>query len=300
MPAIEVAMPAQHLAGRFVLASYTNRSGTRAYKTYIPARDEGQPRPLVVMLHGCKQNPDDFAAGTRMNELADEIGFIVAYPEQASAANVSRCWNWFQAADQQRDDGEPSLIAGITREVIARYNADPRRVYVAGLSAGGAMAAIMGHTYPDLYAAIGIHSGLAYAAARDIPSALAAMRGRSLCSDPRCGESTFQAVPTIVFHGDLDTTVHSSNGAQVIAQATPTGDDLVIEKGEESGRRYTRSTQADASGKTALEHWLVHGAGHAWSGGSVNGSYTDPRGPDATRAMLRFFLPSAQAVSTAA
>jgi poly(hydroxyalkanoate) depolymerase family esterase len=297
MPATEVAMPAQHLAGRFVLASYTNRSGTRSYKTYIPTRDQGQPRPLVVMLHGCKQNPDDFAAGTRMNELADELGFIVAYPEQASAANVSRCWNWFQAADQQRDDGEPSLIAGITQDVIASYNADPRRVYVAGLSAGGAMAAIMGHTYPDLYAAIGIHSGLAYAAARDIPSALAAMRGRSLRSDPRCGESTFQAVPTIVFHGDLDTTVHSSNGAQVIAQATRTGGDLVaaafapqsVERGEESGRRYTRTTQADASGKTALEHWLVHGAGHAWSGGSVNGSYTDARGPDATRAMLKFF-----------
>jgi len=151
-------------AGRFVLARYTNRSGTRAYKTYYP---------------------DDFAAGTRMNELADEMGFIVAYPEQASAANVSRCWNWFQAADQQRDDGEPSLFAGITRDVIARYNADHRRVYVAGLSAGGAMAAIMGHTYSDLYAAIGIHSGLAYAAARDIPSALAAMRGRSLSPKPR-------------------------------------------------------------------------------------------------------------------
>jgi poly(hydroxyalkanoate) depolymerase family esterase len=288
-----------------VLAHYANGSGTRAYKTYLPARDEGQARPLVVMLHGCEQNPDDFAAGTRMNELADEIGFIVVYPEQASAANVSRCWNWFQAADQRRDDGEPSLIAGITRDVIARYNADPRRVYVAGLSAGGAMAAIMGHTYPDLYAAIGIHSGLAYAAARDIPSALAAMRGRSLSPDPRGAEPAFQAVPTIVFHGDLDTTVHSSNGAQVIAHATPTGDDLVtaafapqsVEKGEESGRRYTRTV---SSGKPALEHWLVHGAGHAWSGGSANGSYTDPRGPDASRAMLRFFLPPAQAVSAAA
>lgn len=305
IPATEVALSSQRPAGRFVLARYTNPSGTRAYKTYIPARDEGQARPLVVMLHGCKQNPDDFAAGTRMNELADEMGFIVAYPEQACAANASRCWNWFQAADQQRDDGEPSLIAGITRDVIARYNADPGRVYVAGLSAGGAMAAIMGHTYPDLYAAIGIHSGLAYAAARDIPSALAAMRGRSFRSDPGCAESTFQAVPTIVFHGDLDTTVHSSNGAQVIAQATPAGEDLVtaavapqsVEKGEESGRRYTRTVSA---GKPALEHWLVHGAGHAWSGGSVNGSYTDPLGPDASRAMLRFFLPSAQAAAAAA
>src|SRR5216684_7868520 len=163
IPATEAARSAPSLAGRFVLASYTNYSGTRAYKTYIPARDEGQLRPLVVMLHGCKQNPDDFAAGTRMNELADEMGFIVVYPEQGAAANRSRCWNWCQPGNQQRDDGEPSLIAGITRAVIARYGADPRRVYVAGLSAGGAMAAIMGHTYPDLYAAVGIHSGLPYA-----------------------------------------------------------------------------------------------------------------------------------------
>jgi poly(hydroxyalkanoate) depolymerase family esterase len=237
------------------------------------------------MLHGCKQNPDDFAAGTRMNQLADELGFIVAYPEQAAAANVSRCWNWFQAADQRRDGGEPSLIAGITRDVIARYDADPRRVYVAGLSAGGAMAAIMGHTYPDLYAAIGVHSGLAYAAARDIPSALAAMRGRKHPPDPRCGESASQALPIIVFHGDVDTTVHPSNGEQVFTSKT-------VENGEESGRKYTRTTQADGSGKPALEHWLVHGAGHAWSGGSLNGSFTDPRGPDASRAMLRFFLPS--------
>jgi len=295
----EVATSAPSLDGRFALDSYTNRSGTRAYKTYIPAGDEGQPRPLVIMLHGCKQNPDDFAAGTRMNELADEMGFIVAYPEQAPAANVSRCWNWFQAADQQRDDGEPSLIAGITRDVVARQNVDPGRVYVAGLSAGGAMAAIMGRAYPDLYAAIGIHSGLAYAAACDIPSALAAMRGGTVPSDPMGDESTFQTVPTIVFHGDVDTTVHPRNGEHVIAQATPTGDDLVaaafapqtVENGEESGRKYTKTTQADSSGKAALEHWLVHGAGHAWSGGSVNGSYTDPQGPDATRAMLRFFLP---------
>jgi len=296
-PAPKAAKPAPGLEGQFVLASYTNRSGTRSYKTYIPARGRGQSRPLVVMLHGCKQNADDFSAGTRMNELADEMGFIVTYPEQAAAGNVSRCWNWFRSADQQRDSGEPSLIAGITREVIVRNDVDPRRVYVAGLSSGGAMAAIMGRTYPDLYAAIGIHSGLAYASASDIPSALAAMRGRRF-SDRRLSESTFRVLPTIVFHGDLDTTVHSRNAEQVIAQATPADNDLVtrafsaqtVEKGEERGRRYTRTIRTDASGNPALEHWLVHGAGHAWSGGSPRGSYTDPRGPDATRAMLRFFL----------
>jgi len=286
--------------GRFVPAAFTNRAGTRVYKTYIPALDEGKRRPLVVMLHGCKQNADDFAAGTRMNELADELGFIVAYPEQAIGANLSRCWNWFKAANQERDHGEPSLIAGITREVIARYDADPKRVYVAGLSAGGAMAAIMGHTYPDLYAAVGIHSGLPYAAARDLPSALAAMRGLNATLDPRYHASAFHTIPTIVFHGDLDTTVHARNSERAIAQASPTARHLAaasaasqkVEKGEASGRRYTRTTTTDASGKTALEHWLVHGTGHAWSGGSPKGSFTDPRGPDATRAMLNFFLPA--------
>jgi len=244
------------------------------------------------MLHGCHQTADDFAAGTRMNQLADQMGFIVAYPEQAASAHPSRCWNWFHAAHQERDEGEPSLIAGITREVIARHHADPRRVYVAGISAGGAMAAIMGHTYPDLYAAVGIHSGLPYAAARDALSALAAMRGLRGTLDPRYRPAFFRAIPTIVFHGDLDTTVHTRNSMQAIVQASPAEDrgTETVEKGEENGRRYTRTSYKDGAGKTALEHWLVHGGGHAWSGGSSNGSYVDPRGPDASRAMLKFFL----------
>jgi poly(hydroxyalkanoate) depolymerase family esterase len=284
-------------AGRSAPASYANPFGVRAYKIYVPARDSGRARPLVVMLHGCDQTADDFAAATRMNELADELGFIVAYPEQALSANVSRCWNWFKASNQERDVGEPSLIAGITRDVIARRQVDPSRVYIAGMSAGGAMAAIMGHTYPDLYAAVGIHSGLPYAAARDALSAIKAMRGLRATMDPRYRAALFRAVPTIVFHGDLDTTVHARNSAQVIVQATPPHDPAVpplapetVEKGEANGRRYTRTTQADASGKTALEHWLVHGSGHAWSGGSPKGSFADPRGPDASRAMLDFFL----------
>jgi len=245
------------------------------------------------MLHGCNQTADDFAAATRMSQLADRMGFIVAYPEQVLAAHPSRCWNWFKAAHQERDEGEPSLIAGITREVIVRHNADPRRVYVVGLSAGGAMAAIMGHTYSDLYAAVGIHSGLPYAAARDAVSALAAMRGLRGTLDPRYRPAAFRAIPTIVFHGDLDTTVHSRNSMQAIMQAGPAAEDRgtdAVEKGEENGRRYTRTLHTDASGRVAVEHWLVHGCGHAWSGGSRNGSFADPRGPDASRAMLKFFL----------
>src|SRR5688572_21055113 len=169
--------------GEFITRSHTNAAGTREYKTYLPLVYEGQALPVVVMLHGCQQEPDDFAAATRMNALADEHGFVVVYPKQPCKANGSKCWNWFSGSHQQRERGEPSLIAGITREVLAAYGLDARRVYVAGLSAGGAMAAIMATTHPDLYAAAGIHSGLAYAAAGDLPSAVAAMRGER--SKPR-------------------------------------------------------------------------------------------------------------------
>lgn len=264
--------------GRFIRRTYGNAAGSRAYKIYLPAGYRGQSLPLVVMLHGCKQTPDDFAVGTRMNELADELSFLVAYPAQPWSANYSRCWNWFRARDQRRDDGEPSLIAGITRQVIARYKVDARRVYIAGLSAGGAMAAVMAATYPDLYAAAGIHSGLPYASARDAVSAIAAMRGQR--SD---AASLLPAVPTIVFHGDRDTTVHHRNGDYGGADVKQKS-----ETGEAGGRAYTRTIYRGA--KAAVEHWLVHGAGHAWSGGNASAPYADAKGPDATREMLRFFL----------
>src|SRR5918992_4004792 len=218
--------------GRFIKRSYSNKAGTRGYKVYLPAGYSGQAFPLVVMLHGCKQTPDDFAVGTRMNELADELGFVVVYPAQAWTANYSKCWNWFRPRDQQRDNGEPSLIAGITQQVITRYRIDRRRVYVAGLSAGGAMAAIMAATYPDLFAAAGIHSGLPYASARDAVSAIAAMRG----ARADAGALLAPLVPTIVFHGDQDATVHHRNGDYGVA-----GAQLKSESGKAGGRSYTRT-----------------------------------------------------------
>ncbi|MBF9233088.1 extracellular catalytic domain type 1 short-chain-length polyhydroxyalkanoate depolymerase [Microvirga alba] len=273
---------------QFEERGYANAAGSRAYKLYVPSGYDGTALPLVVMLHGCTQSPDDFAAGTRMNDLAEEQTFLVAYPAQAQSANVSKCWNWFSAGHQQRDRGEPSLIAGITRQIMRDFPVEPGRVYIAGLSAGGAAAAVMGSAYPDLYAAVGVHSGLACGAASDMPSALAAMRQGG--SSP--GSRGFGAVPIIVFHGDRDTTVNPVNGDQVIAQSRAAADlRTTVSHGEAPGGiRYTRTVQADESGRPMREQWILHGVGHAWSGGSTAGSYTDPSGPDASREMMRFFL----------
>jgi poly(hydroxyalkanoate) depolymerase family esterase len=276
---------------KFIEGAYSNPAGSRAYKLFVPSGYQGQPLPLVVMLHGCTQSPDDFAAGTRMNFIAEEQTCFVVYPAQRSDANQSKCWNWFRTADQQRGEGEPSLIAGITRQVMRDYSVDPKRVYVGGLSAGAAAAVIMGATYNDLYAAVGIHSGLACGAATDMPSAFAAMRqgggsGRKVMS----GDGP--PVPTIIFHGDRDTTVHPDNGGQILEQAIgTTSTQKKVRRGQiPGGHAYTRTTHTDADGREILEHWNIHGAGHAWSGGSPAGSYTDPQGPDATKEMLRFFL----------
>jgi poly(hydroxyalkanoate) depolymerase family esterase len=300
--------------GEFIAGSYTHASaGTRDYKLFVPPGYRGEPVPLVVMLHGCKQNPDDFAAGTGMNELAREQGFLVLYPAQAQQQNAMSCWNWFKHNHQQRGRGEPALLAGMIQSITSSYAVDARRVYVAGLSAGGAMAAIAAQTYPELFAAVGIHSGLPHGSAQDVMTAMSVMKSghagegplhsQAVVSDTGEAMSALQAahVPAIVFHGDSDTTVHPRNGEQVIAAALETArrqgepiDGAALPRVEqgvaERGRRYTRSTYASADGAVLAEHWVVHGAGHAWSGGNPRGSYTDPHGPDASQEMLSFFM----------
>lgn len=279
---VDVAGPGQWITG-----THTSAAGTRDYRLYIPSGYHGQALPLVVMLHGCTQNPDDFAAGTGMNSVAEAQGFLVTYPAQALTANPNKCWNWFEAAHQQREGGEPALIAGITRQVMAAYNTDPARVYVAGLSAGGAMAAILGTMYPDLFAAVGVHSGLAPGCAQDLPSAFQAMQQGSAGEPMRLG----RLAPLILFHGDSDSTVHPCNADHLVQQWTAAVDPTVTVQQEQAagGRAYTREIYRDHRGQPVVERWTIHGAGHAWSGGSRSGSYTDPAGPDASRELARFF-----------
>ena len=279
--------------GHFSTHAFSNAAGRRQYRLYVPAESQGEPLPLIVMLHGCTQNADDFAAGTQMNALAERHRFLVAYPEQPQQANPSKCWNWFKPGDQQCERGEPSLIAGITREIISEQNVDPARVYVAGLSAGGAMAAIMVAEYPELYAAAGVHSGLPARCAHDLPSALAAMKGGKRPVQARRGAhgtASLPKRPVIVFHGDADATVNIRNAAQLVDgfSARPQGDGEQ-RRTDAGGRACTVSRLVSADGIDA-ELWTIHGAPHAWAGGNARGSYTDPAGPDASAEMLRFFL----------
>ena len=288
--ALEIPEGAQFLSRSFACAA-----GSRNYKVYIPRRPQTGRRALLVMLHGGTQDADDFAAGTRMNALAEEHGFMVAYPSQSKAANASLCWNWFSPENQMRGRGEPAIIAGITSEIVADYDVDPARVFVAGLSAGGAMAAVMGATYPDLYAAVGVHSGLPYRSAADLPSAFAAMRGDASPRGRRSRKSRGAAddsprIRTIVFHGDADNIVHPSNAANMVDTETAGESIERAEARHAAIRAHTRTVIRDKTGAVVVEQWLVHGSGHAWSGGNPDGTYTDPHGPDASREMLRFFL----------
>jgi poly(hydroxyalkanoate) depolymerase family esterase len=272
-------------ADSFVAGHYANAEGRRRYKLYIPPQAGERPLPLVVMLHGCTQDPDDFAAGTAMNEAAREHGVFVLYPAQSKRVNPKGCWNWFHSDHQRRGGGEPAVLAGMTSDLIARHEVDPQRVYVAGMSAGGAMAAILGAAYPELYAAVGVHSGLAVGAASDLRSAFAAMK-RGGKEGPGAGSG----VPTIVFHGDADATVHPINGERVVAASAGVASSAQTEHLQTGGRRCTRRVHRTPDGRVVAEQWVVHGGRHAWSGGSANGSHTDPLGPDATGEMLRFFL----------
>lgn len=303
----------QREPGSFEAFRLSNDNGTLAYKVYVPAtaaERANAPRAMMVMLHGCTQSADDFAAGTQMNRLADAHGFLVVYPEQAAQANASKCWNWFKPQDQVRGAGEPAMIASIVREVAQKYGADPGRIFVAGLSAGAAMAVVLGETYPELFAGVGAHSGLPYGSAHDIPSALAAMKGgrsrlpgrKKPAGDFGAGgarRKAVQAVPVIVFHGDRDHTVQPANGAHIVQQALEAHSAQAGDAGlcastqtgvAAGGRRFNRTLHTDDAGQARIESWTVHGAGHAWSGGHASGSYTDGTGPNASAEMVRFFL----------
>lgn len=270
---------------RFERRTVRNAAGILSYKLFVPSTRTKANAPLVVMLHGCTQTADDFAVGTRMNELAQQHGFLVAYPEQTRAANASRCWNWFKSGDQIREQGEPSMIAAAIRSVIEEFQIDPTRVFVAGLSAGGAAAAIMGCAYPDLFAGAGVHSGLACGAASDMYSAFAAMRGGA-----RLTSDIESRVRTIVFHSTGDRTVNAKNAEVVAMQASGLSTEQIVERGRcADGTSYTRTISTDCKGATTGETWLIDGGGHAWSGGNPAGSYATARGPDASREMLRFF-----------
>ncbi|ACM04283.1 extracellular catalytic domain type 1 short-chain-length polyhydroxyalkanoate depolymerase [Cereibacter sphaeroides] len=285
------AEPARPTGARFERLHHAGPAGARDYRLYIPAaQPEGRPG-LVLMLHGCTQTPEDFAAGTGMNAAAERHGLIVLYPHQDRSHNAQGCWNWFRPGDQEAHRGEPALLAELVRAVAARHDVDAGRIFVAGLSAGGAMAATLGATHPELFSAVGVHSGLPHRAAHDVISAFAAMRGDGQAARPAAGG----APRTIVFHGTADATVHPDNAQRLIDAAVGGRQSAArTEQGRSpGGRTWRRETHAAADGTALAELWRIEGSGHAWSGGRAAGSYTDPDGPDASAEMVRFFLAGA-------
>ncbi len=295
-PAVRRAQAEAAADGRCVVDRFVNDAGTRTYAVHLPPahdRETGAKFPLLVMLHGCTQSIADFAVGTQMNALAERLGFIVVYPEQPGSANPSRCWNWFRTADQKRGQGEPSLIAGIAQEVCARYHGDPQRVFVAGLSAGGAMAVVVGDAYPEVFAAVAAHSGLRLGAAYDVASAFTAMKSGPVGA---ARTASSRLTPTLVFQGDADRTVSAKNAVAIIEDVLSSAARVGLRIRADSttvssaGRKAARRTvYTDDHGRPVAEHWLVAGGGHAWSGGDERGTYTDVAGPCASDAIVRFF-----------
>jgi poly(hydroxyalkanoate) depolymerase family esterase len=289
---------ARGTAGSFTAHVFSFGGHRYRYRLYEPdRRKRAALLPVVVMLHGCKQDADDFARGTGMNEVAEREGFLVLYPEQLRKANGMGCWNWFEPAHQQRGSGEPAMLAALVQATVAAHRGDPQRVYVAGLSAGGAMAATLGELYPELFAAVGVHSGLPPAVAHDVPSAFNAMRKGAPAAT---AAGAAMAVPTIVFHGSADRTVAPANGEALVRRqlAAHAAQGTRLERSETADRsaqaggdRACRCEQwRDAQGGVLLERWSVESGPHAWSGGHAGGSFTDPRGPSASERMASFFL----------
>lgn len=289
--AITISRPTRPAPGSFIAGRHDAGHGVLGYRLYTPAGSARRRMPLVVMLHGCTQSATDFATGTGMNALADELGFLVLYPEQSPSANLNRCWNWHRPVNQRRGGGEPAAIAALTLHVISACRANPARVYIAGISAGGTAAAITASAYPDIYAAVGVHSAVSSGNVSTLPAALSAMRngGAATVRSPAA-----RALPMIVFHGDCDNVVNVSNasgyaGGFAGSKARPiTGE---VRRGRsKGGRDFTRTLYRSVKGEIIFENWTIHGGGHAWFGGNRAGSHTDPAGPNASREIMRFFL----------
>jgi poly(hydroxyalkanoate) depolymerase family esterase len=294
--------PAPDLGERFLKRTYSGPAGSLDYRLYVPADHEQRNLALVVMLHGCTQNPEDFALGTRMNALAEEFGLIVAYPHQARLANPNGCWNWFDRRHQNRGSGEPARLAGLAQALAKEFDVRRERVFAAGLSAGGAMAEILAVTYPDVFDAVGIHSGLPYKSAGDVPSAFAAMKGNAAFhpaplaasgrpSDRPSDRPSNRNVRRIIVHGLADSTVNAINGEHIFDEVE--GETSLARSDLDwpiEGGRVSRAAVKAADGRPVAEQWLVEGGGHAWFGGDKRGSFTQNVGLDASRVMVRFFL----------
>ncbi len=303
------------LRGQTAGTTHSDTYQQRRYRLFVPSRYRPHhPRPLVMMLHGCTQDPDDFAAGTGMDELAEEQGWFVLYPEQPASANPRRCWNWFRPENQVRGRGEPATLVALVDHLAQSYAIDREQIFVAGLSAGACMAVSLAVSYPERFAAVGVCAGVPYGAARSPFGALAAMRSGAspanlLAARMAAGLSPRPVLPLIVFQGTADEVVAPENSTQLIRQwadlhrlsvpgasaagagPLPTSARRVVPR---RGHPFREELYRDRHGALVMCRYLVEGMGHSWPGGDPAGTYTDPAGPSASRLMVHFFRHAAK------
>lgn len=291
--------------GEWRTGRYAGPAGTRHYDLYLPPRRSRAPLALVVLLHGCQQTSVRFAEDTGFAAAARREGFAVLAPRQETRHQVQRCWRWYSDGHQRRGAGEPALIVGMVEEVRDRAWADDgvridhRQVYVAGLSAGAAMSLILAATYPDVFAAAGIHSGTAY---RSAVRGIGAISAMGAVSEPPADLGLAgQIAPLVVVHGTGDRVVRPTNADRIVDQWLASRE-RVARRGLDrirplamtsssvvDGRRCIRTRWYSARGRRMLEYWRVDGLAHAWSGGARKADFIDPDGPDATALLLAFF-----------
>lgn len=272
----------------FTSHSLRSVAGSIDYKLYVP-QDRDRELALVLMLHGCTQDPDDLARGTRMNRLADEFGLVVAYPHQPRSANANGCWNWFDPRHQAAGSGEPAKLAALAQVLSTEFDIAPERVFAAGLSAGAAMVDVLAESYPEIFSKVALHSGLERGAAHDVMSAFAAMKGNVAARRDRVSGHFSRK---LIIHGTADATVHASNGDRLFAvmRSRYPNSSILVSEIRSAGKTAMRQTLIDSSGRVQAEYMPIDGGGHAWSGGDSTGSFTDPEGPDASREIVSFFL----------
>jgi len=302
-------------AGRIESGSYYSFNGMRSYKVFLPSNHSESTNhgkiPVIIALHGCMQDSESFAAGTRLNEWAEKLGFAVYYPEQSKFFNIYNCWNWFLPTNQMKNTGEAELIMGGLKKVTREFSLNKDKTFLLGMSSGGAVVSILANCYPRSFQAVATHHGTMYKAASDVFSAkevvyngskiapeVAAAKGYS-CSGFTPKKNP---LPAVIIHGSRGAVMRAIHATQVESELrifndyldngirdNSLDDEMTFEKFTPDNLYSYDVVTWSHRGRPYIKRYMIETLGHAWSGGDNQYEFNDPHGPDATKIILDFF-----------